>query len=157
MSLVILILKVLGGVIMQSFSRFSMIKKTVIFLFVVCLLLCAFMLGACDDTAVQVGKYYLTGSDSVYVEVLSNNKITFVGIDFSEVIEDLNSEHGSKVSESDFEGIKDFTFVKEEMEIRVYITIDSNSGVYVSFKYSDGKLTREGQEYILRTENNNNR
>ena len=129
---------------------FKNTKKARVLIFIVVVMLCTFILSACGDTTVKVGKYYLAGSETVYVEIMPNNKIKFVGMDFSAVIEELNSTPGPKVSASDFEGVKNYEFLKDKMLVRVIISNDGTSGTYISFNYNDGKLTRKNQEYILK-------
>ena len=134
-------------------NKVRIMKKNRILIILVIVILCTLVLSACRDTTVKIGKYYLKGSDSVYVEILPNNKIRFVGIDFSATIEDLNSTPGPKVSQSDFEGIKDYIFDTDQMLIRVIISGDGTTGTYISLDYSNERLTRRNQEYILKVEN----
>ena len=47
-------------------------------------IVCTLIFGACSkEREIKVGEYYFEGSDSVYNEGLPNNKITFVGVDFT--------------------------------------------------------------------------
>ena len=129
------------------------IKKIGLLLFSASVIACLLFLGACSQkTTVTVGKYYLEGSDSVYIEILPDNKITFVGVDFTKDFERWEANGDDFDYEASVQGIKDYEFDAKEKKISVPVYENEYEIICMTFRYSDNTLTRNGT-YVLKVEN----
>ena len=130
------------------------IKKIGLLLFSASVIACLLFLGACSQkTTVTVGKYYLEGSDSVYIEILPDNKITFVGVDFTKDFERWEANGDDFDYEASVQGIKDYVFNEKEKALDVPVYSDGVITIYMIFSYGGNTLTRSGKNYILNSGN----
>ena len=129
------------------------IKKIGLLLFSVSVVMCLLVFGACSKTVVNLGKYYLEGSDSVYIEILPDNKITFVGVDFTKDFERWEANGDKFDYEASVQGIKDYEFDAKEKALYVPVFDDGVMTLRMIFSYSGNTLTRSGKNYILNSGN----
>lgn len=128
-------------------------KRLGFLLFSITLTLCVLLTSACSEPkTVALGKYYLEGSDSVYIEILTKNKIIFEGVDFSADFERWKSMGDDFDYEASVQGIKDYEFNEKENMVNVRVFNDGVMTIFITFSYSDNKLSRRDKDYILTAE-----
>lgn len=139
------------------FKTNKLIIQNLIILFSCFCIMC--FLSACntDDAETVVlkkGKYFLTNSNTTYIEVLSEDKLIFVNVDFTEDAEFWASRGYNIDFEENMLGQKDYIY--DEMAQTVSVPIIKGSPdrqIFFVFKYINGnQLEYENLVYILSEE-----
>ncbi len=132
----------------------SIIKSLIIIFSCLCITVCLSSCGT-ESESVKIGKYYLEGSETTYVEVLPKNKIELVGLDYSQDVEIYENLGLTIDFAANLQGIKNYEFDSENMKIVIPLFDESiETQISIKFTYSNNRLTRRNQNYILDIEKN---